>query len=118
MEQQSRGFFVEPTAFCNYTNVVMEHIVFEWDEHKAASNLRKHGVTFVDAVSVFRDPHCLVSQDRFENGEIRWQSIGYAGNTLLLLVAHTYQDRDGCTVIRIISARRASKAERRRYEHR
>ena len=81
MEQQSRGFFVEPTAFCNYTNVVMEHIVFEWDEHKAASNLRKHGVTFVDAVSVFRDPHCLVSQDRFENGEIRWQSIGYASNT-------------------------------------
>jgi len=59
----------------------------------------------------------LVEQDRIENGEYRWQTIGLIGGHLLLLVAHTVQgDEDDTEVIRIISARRAEPKERKRYE--
>lgn len=47
--------------------------IFEWDEEKAASNYRKHGIFFEDAVSIFQDPNIYTEQDRFENGEYRWQ---------------------------------------------
>ena len=51
-------------------------IEFSWDEHKAEINLKKHGVAFEDATLVFYDAHALYKQDRFENGEYRWQAIG------------------------------------------
>ena len=51
-------------------------IEFSWDEHKAEINLKKHGVTFEDAVLVFYDAYALYHQDRFENGEYRWQAKG------------------------------------------
>lgn len=92
-------------------------MIFEWDEKKAAINLKKHGVTFEDAMAVFRDPYRITLQDRFENGEYRWQTIGYSNNIVLLLVAHTIWDQDGNEIIRIISARRVNKAERKKYEH-
>lgn len=92
-------------------------MIFTWDERKATANLQKHGVTFTDAAAVFRDPHCLTIQDRFENGEYRWQTIGYSRGVILLLVAHTCSDENGNELIRITSARRATKAERKRYEH-
>lgn len=95
----------------------MKKVIFTWDERKATANLRKHGVTFTDAAAVFRDPHCRTIQDRFENGEYRWQTIGYSRGVILLLVAHTCSDENGNELIRIISARRATKAERKRYEH-
>ncbi|WP_373797560.1 BrnT family toxin [Kaistella sp.] len=95
----------------------MENLIFEWDENKAKINLQKHGVTFEDAMAVFTDPHRITKQDRFENGEYRWQTIGYSRNIILLLVAHTIWDDDGNEVIRIISARRVSKSERKQYEH-
>jgi len=90
---------------------------FEWDPAKAESNLRKHHVSFETATRVFADPFALVKQDRIENGEHRWQTLGIVDNSLLLLVAHTVRgDEDGTEVIRIISARRAEPKERKRYE--
>lgn len=51
-------------------------IEFSWDEHKADTNLKKYGVAFEDAALVFYDAHAVYKQDRFENGEYRWQAIG------------------------------------------
>ena len=91
---------------------------FEWDVAKAQSNLHKHRVSFEIAVRVFADPFAMVEQDRIENGERRWQTLGMVdGCLLMLLVAHTVQDdEDGTEVIRIISARRAEPKERKCYE--
>lgn len=49
---------------------------FEWDANKAKSNLNKHGIRFEDAVLVFDDPRHLSRQERYENGEYRWQTLG------------------------------------------
>lgn len=90
---------------------------FEWDLVKATANLAKHGIAFEDAAQVFDDPLQRSRQDRTEGGEVRWQTLGMAGGTLvLLLVAHTWQEDDDEEVIRIISARTANKRERRDYE--
>ena len=81
---------------------------------------RKHGIGFEEAVRVFDDPLHLSRQDRIEDGEVRWQTIGLVGGTALVLVAHTLRETDenGRTVeiVRIISARAATKRERHRYE--
>jgi uncharacterized DUF497 family protein len=91
---------------------------FEWDDKKSESNFRKHGVRFEEAALAFDDPLAISVQDRIENGEERWQTLGMSGGCLLLLVAHTVRDDDdGMEVIRIISARHAERKERRRYEH-
>ncbi len=91
---------------------------FEWDEKKAEINFRKHGIRFEEAARVFDDPFALSEQDRIENGEQRWQTIGMVGGCLLLLVAHTVRLEDeGIEVVRIVSARRVDRKERRRYEH-
>jgi uncharacterized DUF497 family protein len=89
---------------------------FEWDPTKAASNFRKHGVSFQTAARVFADPYALVEQDRIENGEERWQTIGVVEGVLMLMVAHTVREQDNIEVIRVISARHANRRERRRYE--
>ena len=92
-------------------------IRFEWDKAKAESNLRKHGISFEIATRVFADLFALVKQDRIENGEHRWQTLGLVDGYLLILVAHTVRvDVDGTEVIRIISARRAEPKERKHYE--
>jgi uncharacterized DUF497 family protein len=91
---------------------------FEWDTTKAASNLRKHRVSFEIAMRVFSDPFALTEQDRIEGGEQRWQTLGVVEGVLMLLVAHTVCDDGETEVIRIISARRAEPKERRRYEQR
>jgi len=91
--------------------------VFSWDEAKNASNQHKHGISFEAAVLVFDDPLHISRQDRFENGEMRWQSLGMAGGVVLLLVAHTWRENEGGPEhIRIISARRANQQERKFYE--
>ncbi|MDI7775520.1 BrnT family toxin [Asticcacaulis sp. EMRT-3] len=100
----------------------MGHIIFEWDEAKNLSNQQKHnGVSFKEASQVFRDPLHLSIQDRVENGEQRWQTFGIVGHFVLLVVAHTLTqtDRDGQSVeiVRIISARRATRRERQWYEN-
>jgi uncharacterized DUF497 family protein len=89
---------------------------FEWDRAKAASNLRKHRVSFEVAMRVFFDPFALVEQDRIEDGERRWRTLGTVDGVVLLLVAHTVREDGEVEVIRIISARRAEPRERRGYE--
>jgi uncharacterized DUF497 family protein len=89
---------------------------FEWDESKARSNARKHGVRFEDAMLVFADPCALVEQDRVESGEFRWRTLGLAGDIVLVLVAHTVRNEQEDEIIRIISARRATRRERKRYD--
>jgi len=88
---------------------------FEWDEAKNHQNLGKHGISFETAVLVFDDPQALSDQDRMIDEEERWQTIGSIG-ALVVLVAHLWWDEDGEEVIRLISARRASLAERKSYE--
>lgn len=93
------------------------HIRFEWDATKAALNLRKHGISFELASLAFSDPLAVTVQDRVEDGEHRWQTLGVVEECLLVLVAHTVGDDDGTEIIRIISARKATKKERQRYDH-
>jgi uncharacterized DUF497 family protein len=90
-------------------------ILFEWDEAKAESNRRKHGIDFDDAIEVFYDPHAVFEQDRVVDGELRWQTIGMAGEVVVLQVSHTVTEQNFDEVIRIISVRRATRKERRRY---
>lgn len=90
-------------------------MIFHWDTAKAILNWKKHGVTFETAQRVFDDPYALTEHDRIEGGEQRWQTIGLVGGTVILLVAHTVYNR-GVEIIRIISARRATRQERMRYE--
>jgi uncharacterized protein len=95
----------------------MEMIRFEWDPVKARTNLRKHDVSFEDAMHVFEDPYALFEQDRAdEAGELRWQALGLAGEAAVVLVAHTVREEGEGEVVRLISARRATRKERTRYE--
>ena len=88
-----------------------------WDPDKDRANRRKHGLNFETAARVFADPFAVSEQDRVEDGEARWQTIGLIDGMLIVLVAHTYRvESDGTIAVRIISARRASSPERRRYE--
>jgi uncharacterized protein len=93
---------------------------FEWDPAKAAINLRKHAISFDIALRVFADPFALTEQLRVERDEQRWQTLGTVEGHLLVLVAHTIRDEEEddqpIEVIRIISARRADRKERQRYE--
>jgi uncharacterized DUF497 family protein len=90
-------------------------ILFEWDESKAKRNERKHGITFEEAMLVFLDPYALVDQDRIEGEELRWQTLGSVEGIVLLLVAHTVRSEGQDEVIRIISARKATRKERLLY---
>ncbi len=84
---------------------------------KARTNQRKHGVSFEDAMQVFEGPYALFEQDcTGEAGELRWQALGLAGGVAMLLVAHTVREEGGEEVIRLISARRATRKQRNRYE--
>jgi uncharacterized protein len=86
---------------------------FEWDREKAATNLRKHGIPFEEAISVFYDPLAATFPDPDHSiGEVRLITYGYSSQERLLVVAHT----EGDDTIRIISAREATTREKRRYE--
>ncbi len=88
-----------------------------WNPEKDRLNRQKHGIAFKDAVFVFSDHFAFTEQDRHEDGEERWQTIGMIGGTAVILVAHTFPEADdGIEVLRIISARRATPTEGRRYE--
>ncbi len=83
----------------------------------AAFNLRKHGISFEEAVGVFDDPLVEIEQDRIVDGEQRWQATGMSRGLDLLVVAYaTWDDEQDIEIVRIISARPAEKHERRRYE--
>jgi len=97
----------------------MTEIRFTWDARKAEANWRKHGIRFEDAAKVFLDPLHLTRQDRIQGGEYRWQTIGRIHGVTLLIVAHTVIEEcapEPVDVIRIISARKANKTERKRHE--
>ena len=88
-------------------------IKFEWETAKAASNMRKHGVSFDEAGSVFLDQLAVSGPDPDHSvGESRYITFGMSSLRRLLAVSHTY--RPGA--IRIISARRVTRAERKIYE--
>jgi hypothetical protein len=91
-------------------------ILFEWDEAKADKNLRKHGISFELARQVFLDPCALVEQERIGDGEPRWRTIGLVGGMVVLFVAHTTEEQGQHEIVRIISARRATRKERIRYD--
>ena len=85
---------------------------FEWDEDKNRANIEKHGIGFETASRIFEGRLVSWVDDRSDYGEVRRHSIGQIGGLVVLAVIHT--DRDGVT--RIISARRANRLERKRYE--
>ena len=86
--------------------------MFEWDEEKNAANIRKHGIRFEDAIQIFNGFVATEEDTRQDYGEVRMISLGAIGDIVVLAVVHT--DREGIT--RIISARQANRAERKRYE--
>ncbi len=88
---------------------------FTWDVPKDRSNRQKHGIGFDTAALVFLDPLHLTRLDRIIEGEERWQTIGRVGGVLLILVAYTVVDEEE-EVLRIISARKATRQERIEYE--
>ncbi|SMD21010.1 BrnT family toxin [Rhizobium sp. RU36D] len=85
---------------------------FHWDDEKAASNLSKHSISFADACDVFNDPFSVDSEERSMNyGEVRRRIVGLGRGRFLTVI---YTERDD--VIRLISARKSTKSERREYE--
>jgi uncharacterized DUF497 family protein len=90
-------------------------VTYEWDPVKAAANLRKHGVPFAEAASVFLDPMALTYVDPDHSGEEdREITIGVSTNQRVLFVSHCARgDR-----VRIISARKATQRERKQYAER
>lgn len=89
---------------------------FIWDENKNALNKAKHGISFETAQLVFNDPLHFSRQDRHENGEERWQTLGLIHGIAVVLVAHCVEYEQTVETIRIISARKATKPERVCYE--
>jgi hypothetical protein len=88
-------------------------LIFRWDQRKAKTNLTKHGISFEEASSAFGDPLSITIEDVDHSyGENRYILLGETLENDLVIVAHT--DRNG--EIRIISARLATKQERRSYE--
>jgi uncharacterized DUF497 family protein len=90
--------------------------VFEWDAAKAARNVRKHGVSFDEAATVFADPKALDGPDlRHSTRERRSLRLGRSVAGRVLIVAYTFRGAGDDEKIRIISARRASRKERAAY---
>lgn len=86
-------------------------MAYQWDKNKAAINLHKHGIDFADAVSVFSDDLSItVSEDRFD--EERFITIGLDSFGRVLVVVFTWRGKE----IRLISARPATRQERKQYE--
>jgi len=88
-------------------------VIVEWDDEKALDNERKHGVSFQEAVEVLEDPLSITFRDPDHSlDEARSLTFGHGPSGRILVVAHT----DRGDAIRLISARRATRAERRVYE--
>jgi uncharacterized protein len=86
---------------------------FEWDPHKAAQNLRKHGVSFQEAATVFGDPLALTYDDTGHSAsEQRFITVGISSAGRVLIVAHADRGEN----IRIVSARKTTRHERKHYE--
>ena len=86
---------------------------YEWDPKKADANRRVHGVGFSDAVYVLEDDFALTREDSDADGEQRFVALGVDATGTLLVVVYTYREPD---IIRLISAWKANKTQRTRYE--
>lgn len=85
---------------------------YEWDPDKAKLNLKKHGVAFADAVAVLEDDRAMTIRDYAREAEERWVTLGMDGLGRVLVVVYTWRGER----LRMITARRATPAERRQYE--
>jgi uncharacterized DUF497 family protein len=92
----------------------MADVRFEWEPRKSRANKAKHGVSFEEARTAFLDEHARVIPDpQHSDGEDRFVLLGLSVQLRVLVVCHCYREAD--QVIRIISARRADRTERRQY---
>lgn len=92
---------------------------FEWDANKARTNLQKHKVSFPTASTVFRDALAVTVYDdeHSDGGDQRWVTVGQAINGQTLVVVHTFKPLDAAHIeLRLISARKADRQERKDYE--
>lgn len=88
---------------------------FEWDPGKAAINFKKHGISFPEALSVFSDPlELTISDPDHSLDEYRFLSMGESSKGRLLIVSYTERENDR---IRVISSRKATRLEKKQYEH-
>lgn len=95
----------------------MAKIEFEWNPAKARANLKKHGIAFEEATTVFFNDHAIeFYDDSHSDWKDRMLLLGLSTNLRLLLVCHCYRESD--SVIRIISARKATKNESKLYHNR
>ena len=92
----------------------MDTFFFTWDHNKDRANQKKHGIPFKEAATVFTDENArLIHDPDHSEDEDRFILLGFSARARLLVVAHTYRQKD--TEIRIISARKAEKHEREQY---
>jgi uncharacterized DUF497 family protein len=104
-------------AYIVRTFHAMDDLRFEWDPAKATVNLRKHGVSFNEAKTVFDDEHALLLDDPDHSAtEDRFVLLGLSAMLRTVVVVHCYREND--EVVRFISARKATRAEQRQYEER
>ena len=96
------------------TTFLCRDLKFEWDQKKSVSNLKKHAVSFEEAVSIFFDELARLIPDPDSQGETRFILMGVSALSRLLVVCYCEREQD---VIRIISARKADKTERKQYEN-
>jgi uncharacterized DUF497 family protein len=95
----------------------MTDLRFAWDAHKEVQNRRKHGVSFGEAESVFSDEHAVLVDDPDHSAqEDRFALLGLSARLRTLVVVHCYREQEA--VIRIISARKATRNERDIYNRR
>jgi uncharacterized protein len=95
----------------------MQGLSFDWDKEKNKSNLKKHGISFEEAQTVFVDENALLIHDPDHSGEEdRFILLGLSAKPRLLVVCHCYREIE--EVIRIISARKATRVEQKIYEER
>ena len=95
--------------------ILYDHL-FNWDTEKNLSNIEKHGIPFKEAATVFLDPNATLLDDEKQSiahDEERFNIVGLSNDLRLLIVCHCYRDDD--TIIRIISARKATKFEGKLY---
>ena len=90
---------------------------FEWHIEKEKQNNRKYKISFTQATTVFRDPNQISIFDKdHSDDEDRWLTLGFDKNGILLVVVHTFEQTEHDVNIRIISARKATRAEIKQYE--
>ena len=104
---------------CIYIRIAVRSMAretrFEWDAGKAIANKRKHGIRFESALLVFDDALGKTEIEGTEHGELRWRTTGLAHDRLIVVVHTRIEDND-IEIIRIISARRATRREYRDFE--